>query len=198
MLGAAINSSPIHLLHLISNLNKLPLVFHSQSPFLDFVSHRTRKWLPGKLYTHYSQATQRWTVQAVSESVRKLWYRSVFESFIDSYGIKVEKGKPVKKLGVQACKSSVTYTRAALERLGVTESTITDEEIATFFDDHAGVESRIQVIWALRTLLCEAAEATILIDRCLRIREQGFDVELVSVVDPEISPRNMAILARKC
>lgn len=53
--------------------------------------------------------------------------------------------------------------------------------------------------WSLRAALGPVVETYILLDRLLFLQEQGNSVEalLVPIFDPILSPRNMAIIARK-
>lgn len=53
--------------------------------------------------------------------------------------------------------------------------------------------------WSLRAALGPLIETFILLDRLLLLQEQGDSIEalMLSVFDPAVSPRNVAIIAKK-
>lgn len=53
--------------------------------------------------------------------------------------------------------------------------------------------------WALRAALGPLVESYILLDRLLFLQEQGNSVEafLFPIFDPTLSPRNIAVIARR-
>lgn len=102
----------------------------------------------------------------------------------------------IKKLGAQACTNPVTYTKAALERLGC-EQKLEDGLVLGTFEWYASVQSQIAAIWTLRTMLANVIESLILTDRCIYMSENNFNVDLIAMADPDVSPRNMAIIVTK-
>lgn len=154
------------------------------------------------------QATKRWSVdfEDFAESIRRLYYRACLEKLLKDQGIKTptmdianallpnasgERG--IKKLSVTEYSDPILYTTAALKRLGSTKS-IPDGTILATFDWHQSSIKEIQAIWTCRTLLGDVVESLILIDRYLFLKENGMHAEICSIVDPSISPRNMAII----
>jgi hypothetical protein len=89
------------------------------------------------------------------------------------------------------------FTKACLERLGHSPETIPDTAILSAFEKYAYAKNQIAGIWVLRTLLSKAIESLILLDRLQFCKEQGYECELMSFIDPESSPRNMALLIFK-
>ena len=144
----------------------------------------------------------------MKDSLRRLYYRSVLQRLIRDNDIIVptqshsdaltsSKGEvAIKKMGVEACSNPVTYTCAAFQRLGVQQE-LSEGTILATFDWHQAAQEQIAVIWTLRTLLSNVIESLILLDRCLYVEELGYPVQLISMVDPAISPRNMAIIVTK-
>lgn len=53
--------------------------------------------------------------------------------------------------------------------------------------------------WSLRAALGPVLETVLLLDRLLFLQEQGssLNVDMLPIFDPVISPRNVAIIARK-
>lgn len=53
--------------------------------------------------------------------------------------------------------------------------------------------------WSLRAALGPVLETLILLDRLLFLQEQGSSVEalILPIFDPALSPRNMALIAKK-
>lgn len=53
--------------------------------------------------------------------------------------------------------------------------------------------------WTLRAALGPVLETLILLDRLLFLQEQGSSVEslILPIFDPALSPRNMALIAKK-
>ncbi|KAJ3258707.1 hypothetical protein HK103_003301 [Boothiomyces macroporosus] len=156
-----------------------------------------------------SQAAQRWEdYPAIKESLRRLFYRSVLQKLLvdnkivitsqdQSDAIKSTNGEvAIKKLGAQACTNPVTYTKAALERLGC-EQKLEDGLVLGTFEWYASVQSQIAAIWTLRTMLANVIESLILTDRCIYMSENNFNVDLIAMADPDVSPRNMAIIVTK-
>lgn len=61
------------------------------------------------------------------------------------------------------------------------------------------VQDLIGPYWSLRAALGPLLETLILLDRLLFLQEQGSTLEayLLPIFDPSISPRNVAIIAKK-
>ncbi|KAJ3272136.1 hypothetical protein HDV01_005901 [Terramyces sp. JEL0728] len=156
-----------------------------------------------------AQATQRWEdTDAIKESLRRLFYRSVLQKLLIDNNIKMDSQThsealkssggevAIKKLGSQACANPITYTKAALERLGCSQA-LEDGLVLGTFDWHSSAYPQIAAIWTLRTMLANVIESLILADRCMYMSESNFHVELIAMADPDVSPRNMAIIVTK-
>jgi hypothetical protein len=130
----------------------------------------------------------------ISESVRRLYYRAVFEKILVDHSI--SNTKPIKKMGVSGYKDPISYTRESLYRIQC-DLVITDNDILKIFDDHEYVYNQIFIVWILRSLLAESIESLILLDRLEFAQEMGFNAELIPAVDQFISPRNMALIIQK-
>lgn len=65
--------------------------------------------------------------------------------------------------------------------------------------DHLLMQEFIGPFWALRAALGPLVESYILLDRLLFLQEQGNSVEafLFPIFDPTLSPRNIAVIARR-
>ncbi|MQL75332.1 hypothetical protein Taro_007694 [Colocasia esculenta] len=90
------------------------------------------------------------------------------------------------------------FCKTGLDRLGVKDLEDIDllgvwEEVEPFID-------LVGPYWSLRAALGPLVETYILLDRLLFLQEQGskVEVELLPLFDPSMSPRNMAIIAKKC
>ena len=84
-------------------------------------------------------------------------------------------------------------TKLGLDPNQVSQSTknLVDSEMLPFW-------RRVTVHYALRLLVAPLIESCILLDRLLYLRENGITNSWISsIFDPELSPRNFAIVARK-
>jgi hypothetical protein len=155
-------------------------------------------------------ASQRWVSDSeqVKESLRRLYYRSVLQRLLhDEHIIPPAQSqeealvsnhgeRAIKKMGKAACKDPITYTKAALDRLGC-DRAIPDGTVLATFEWYGFAKKQIAVIWTLRALLGDPIESLILLDRFMYTREQGFESQLVSVINPKDSPRNMALIVKR-
>lgn len=159
------------------------------------------------------QAPKQWQADIPSkansglESIRRLHYRSVLEKIMKEFNIHppyvssydalkaTSTGeRAIKKLGVKDCTDPITYTHAALKRLGCTvPDQLTEGTIRGTFEWYSNAKEQIAEVWALRCMLGDVIESLILVDRCLKVEESGFEVDLVSICEPGDSPRNMAV-----
>ncbi|XP_063106441.1 methyltransferase-like protein 25B isoform X3 [Cavia porcellus] len=58
-------------------------------------------------------------------------------------------------------------------------------------------ENRVVAFFSLALLLAPLVETLILLDRLLYLQEQGFHAELLPIFSPELSPRNLVLVATK-
>ena len=154
-------------------------------------------------------ASQRWTpTSSIQDSLRRLYYRAVFQKLMVDGGITppvvshneaLESNggeRAIRKLSKTAASDPVSYVTAALERLGCVQTIHSGTVIATY-EWYEYARKQIAVVWTLRGLLGDAIESLVLMDRVWFLKEQGIDVQLVSVVDPGESPRNMALVVKR-
>ncbi len=88
------------------------------------------------------------------------------------------------------------YARDRLERLRL-DVGMTDAELESFEVSARPETRRIFLCHLLRDRFARALEVVILLDRALLLEEQGFQVELLQVFDPRLSPRNIALIASR-
>ncbi|XP_004778535.1 protein RRNAD1 isoform X1 [Mustela putorius furo] len=62
---------------------------------------------------------------------------------------------------------------------------------------HLSQENRVVAFFSLALLLAPLVESLILLDRLLYLQEQGFHAELLPIFSPELSPRNLVLVATK-
>lgn len=58
-------------------------------------------------------------------------------------------------------------------------------------------ENRVVAFFSLALMLAPLVETLILLDRLLYLEEQGFYAELLPIFSPELSPRNLVLVATK-
>jgi SAM-dependent methyltransferase len=155
-------------------------------------------------------ASQRWIPDSPSlkESLRRLYYRSVFQKLMQDQNITPpivsheealhsNRGeRAIKKMGKLACADPISYTRSALARLGCDQS-IPDGTVLATFEWYSFARNQIALVWTLRGLLGDPIESLILLDRYAFALEQGFPTELIAMVEPFVSPRNMALIIKR-
>ena len=86
------------------------------------------------------------------------------------------------------------YVAAIYERRGL-EPDADDWEQAAQLEPQLAGWRRVVSFFVLRNLLSAVWEAAILIDRLLYLGERGHAAALVPLFDPDVSPRNMALVA---
>jgi hypothetical protein len=88
------------------------------------------------------------------------------------------------------------YARDRLEHLGL-DPGMTDAELDAF-EVSARAETReLLLCHLLRDRFARALEVVLLLDRALLLEELGFQVELLQLFDPGLSPRNIALVASR-
>lgn len=88
------------------------------------------------------------------------------------------------------------YARDRLERLRL-DVGMTDAELNSFELSARPETRRIFLCHLLRDRFARALEIVILLDRALLLEEMGFQVELLQVFEPRLSPRNIALIASR-
>ncbi|KAK1329197.1 hypothetical protein QTO34_011377 [Cnephaeus nilssonii] len=86
------------------------------------------------------------------------------------------------------------YVRRGLQRVGL------DPQLPlslAALEAHQAQENRVVAFYSLALLLAPLVETLILLDRLLYLQEQGFHSELLPIFSPELSPRNLVLVATK-
>ncbi|KAM4805739.1 methyltransferase-like protein 25B isoform X2 [Urocitellus parryii] len=86
------------------------------------------------------------------------------------------------------------YVRRGLQRVGLDPHLPLN--LATL-RAHQAQENRVVAFFSLALLLAPLVETLILLDRLLYLQEQGFHAELLPIFSPELSPRNLVLVATK-
>lgn len=88
------------------------------------------------------------------------------------------------------------YIKNKLTELNI-EHTFTDEDFNLFYEDPK-IQKKLRVMWLcniIRWQLGRVLEVYLLLDRCLYLEEQGFEVKIEQYFQEALSPRNIGILA---
>ncbi|MBN8232701.1 methyltransferase [Corallococcus macrosporus] len=88
------------------------------------------------------------------------------------------------------------YARDRLVRLGL-EPGMTDAELDAFEVSVRAETRELLLCHLLRDRFARALEVVLLLDRALLLEELGFQVELLQLFDPRLSPRNLALIASR-
>lgn len=86
------------------------------------------------------------------------------------------------------------YVRRGLQRVGLDPQLPLD---AAALGAQQAQGNRVVAFFSLTLLLAPLVETLILLDRLLYIQEQGFHAELLPIFSPELSPRNLVLVATK-
>ncbi|QQR46419.1 methyltransferase [Myxococcus xanthus] len=88
------------------------------------------------------------------------------------------------------------YARDRLERLGL-DPGMTDAELNAFEVSVRAETRDLLLCHLLRDRFARALEVVLLLDRAILLEESGFQVELLQLFDPRLSPRNLALIASR-
>ncbi|WP_163861648.1 methyltransferase [Myxococcus eversor] len=88
------------------------------------------------------------------------------------------------------------YALDRLERLGL-EPRMTDVELDAFEVSVRAETRDLLLCHLLRDRFARALEVVLLLDRALLLEELGFQVELLQLFEPRLSPRNLALIASR-
>lgn len=128
---------------------------------------------------------------------RKQFYRSLLEKIFHDKGIHIN-GQPNWGIRKGDLASFESFTRRAMESLGVEQGTISNTDIAEYETCYASHEGRISILWTLSVLCCKAIESVIALDRYWFLVEHGArNVDIVPIFEYKISPRNLMTVAEK-
>ncbi|MDC0714522.1 methyltransferase [Stigmatella sp. ncwal1] len=92
--------------------------------------------------------------------------------------------------------SFAVYARDRLERLRL-DPGMAEAELDSFEVSVRPETRRLFLCHLLRDRFARALEIVLLLDRALLLEEMGFQVELLQVFDPRLSPRNVALIASR-
>lgn len=127
---------------------------------------------------------------------RKQFYRSLLEKMFHDKGVQIN-DKPNWGIRKSDLASFESFTRRAMECLGVDQNKISKMDMAEYENRYASHEGRISILWTLSVLCCKAIESIIALDRYWFLVEHGADhVDIVPIFDYKISPRNFMMVAK--
>ncbi|XP_021517540.1 methyltransferase-like protein 25B isoform X4 [Meriones unguiculatus] len=86
------------------------------------------------------------------------------------------------------------YVQRGLQRVGLDPQVSLD---LAALQAHQAQENRVTAFFSLALLLAPLVETLILLDRLLYLQEQGFYAELLPIFNPQLSPRNLVLVATK-
>lgn len=88
-----------------------------------------------------------------------------------------------------------TYTREQLKRVNLTTND-SDETLNNYYNDPRRLKLVNQMILSaiIRGIFGRPLELYLLVDRCLYLQENGYEVQLLELFDEVESPRNLAII----
>lgn len=128
---------------------------------------------------------------------RKQFYRSLLEKMFHDKGIRID-DKPNWGIRKTDLASFQSFTRRAMECLGVKQNTISDVDLAEYESRYTSHEGRISILWTLSVLCCKAIETVIALDRYWFLVEHGAcNVDVFPIFEYKISPRNLMMVAEK-
>ncbi|MCP3060243.1 SAM-dependent methyltransferase [Myxococcus sp. K38C18041901] len=88
------------------------------------------------------------------------------------------------------------YALDRMERLGL-DSGMTEGELNAFEVSVRAETRDLLLCHLLRDRFARALEVVLLIDRAMLLEEVGFEVELLQLFEPNLSPRNLALIASR-
>lgn len=128
---------------------------------------------------------------------RKQFYRSLLEKMFHDKGVQID-DKPNWGIRKSDLANFESFTRRAMESLGVQQNDISNMDIAEYENRYASHEGRISILWTLSVLCCKAIESIIALDRYWFLAEHGAqNVDIIPIFEYKISPRNLMMVAEK-
>ncbi|KAM8794290.1 LOW QUALITY PROTEIN: methyltransferase-like protein 25B [Eudromia elegans] len=134
-------------------------------------------------------------LRAGAGALRVHCYRAVLETLIRAAEPSKRRPAVTAVNGAQAL-SFAEYARLGLPRVGLDPAALPLDSPAV----RAMLRQQHKVVafFSLALLLAPLVETLILLDRLLYLREQGFQCALIPLFDPQLSPRNLVLVAAKC
>lgn len=128
---------------------------------------------------------------------KKQFYRSLLEKMFYDKGIQIH-DKPNWGIRKSDLANFESFTRRAMEYIGVEQNKISKTDIDGYETRYASHEGRISILWTLSVLCCKAIESVIALDRYWFLVEHGArNVDVVPIFNYKISPRNLMMVAQK-
>eukprot|EP00842_Homolaphlyctis_polyrhiza_P007083 jgi/Hompol1/964/HPOL_005472-RA len=153
------------------------------------------------------QATCRWSDQPdAAENFEKHFNRAVLQVMIVELKLlpNIENTTDiiVGRLGRKAVGHGfIVYAKLALKRLGIEfpTATLTEDVLESYAKRFEHRKKEIAVVWTLRSMMAEALESLLVLDRFLYLVEadRNMYVRVIPIFEHKDSPRNMAIIAVK-
>ncbi|CAN8293048.1 unnamed protein product [Cochlearia groenlandica] len=113
--------------------------------------------------------------------------------------INTDDQKPMRQTSSNSdCSSFEKYCISAFSSLDL--ELPQDLDLKTTWNEIDAFTELIGPFWSIRAALAAVVETLILLDRLLFLQEQGgsMNVVMLPIFDPNISPRNVAIIAKRC
>lgn len=164
-------------------------------PLSQWVAGLPGHTLPYRLREGACHALEEYAVrlQKAGPGLRTHCYRAALETVI-------RRARPeLRRPGVQGIPrvhelKIEEYVQRGLQRVGL------DPQLPlnlAALQAHQAQENRVVAFFSLALLLAPLVETLILLDRLLYLQEHGFHAELLPIFSPELSPRNLVLVATK-
>jgi hypothetical protein len=145
------------------------------------------------------QAPSRWGLrpQKTKNFLRRHFYRALLELAIKKFVGDHMVGAKVGNIPDSALESFSQYAIYGFNNLNIIPPN--SSELDLLYECHRHFKKLLAFMWSMRALLGPVVEATILCDRYYYIKEllPSANVSLQTILDPNHSPRNMALIAIK-
>ncbi|KAK5921592.1 hypothetical protein CgunFtcFv8_018946 [Champsocephalus gunnari] len=160
-------------------------------------------WVGGLPGHQLSYKAREAACHALEDYRRRLWeesqllrthcYRATLETFIR------EQRPELRRAGVQTVKKAHLLTFTEYARLGLARVSLPPDLPLDGGQVEAMLEQqgRVVVFFSLALLLAPVVETLVLLDRIIYLQENGVDSRLVPLFDPNLSPRNVVLVALK-
>ncbi|XP_068615857.1 methyltransferase-like protein 25B [Brachionichthys hirsutus] len=173
-----------------------------ESPPFQF-GYPMSSWVRGLPGHQLSYKAREGACHAVEDYVRRLreesvllrthCYRAMLETLIR------DRRPDLRRAGVQTGKRAhflpfAEYARLGLARVGLPPGAPLDPAWA---ESTLRQQVRVVAFFSLSLLLAPVAETLVLLDRMIYLQENGVDSQLVAVFSPDLSPRNLVLVALK-
>ena len=189
----------------------LSVVFPLSNTVKSFEKHKSITWSTFKLATHSPFQYIKKNVDHSDVSGLTLFYRSILECYLcEKFGH--QNFFKVKKLNFSHFESFEAFIKALDNEFQMKTSRETDEWekkklcenqqdqdlLHGFHQRYKNSQHQIAVWIALQTVICPIIEQLIVFDRLKYLEQNGAkSIALIPLFDPEISPRNLCIVASK-